>query len=159
FVHDHRARLEAEPRCIQERCNASSHCRCRHDEKETIQGISLSEHGGSPCDGRLHELNLATKNDRDELTDDNAETPGRQNCVEGSVVQWTYDEAFDNGPHHDPGYSCHRIGEPCVPAKLRHHEPGIAADGEEAPMGEIHDLQNAEDDEKSGRDSEQYCGA
>src|ERR1700733_9925027 len=105
FVHDHRARLEAEPGCIQERCNAARHRRRGEDEKETIEGIGLSHDTGGPCDRRLHELNLAAKNNRDELTDDDAETPGRQDCIKGPIVQRTYDEAFGDSSQEDTGYA------------------------------------------------------
>src|SRR3984957_575125 len=59
FVHDHRARLKAEPGCIQERCNAARYHRRSGNEKETIEGIRLSNDTRSPRDRRLYELNLA----------------------------------------------------------------------------------------------------
>jgi hypothetical protein len=108
--------------------------------------------------GRPHKLNLAAKSDRDELADDDAETPGRQDCIEGPIVQRTYDKAFGDGSHQDPGQSRRRIGQPCIPAKLCHHEPRIAADGKKAAMGEIHDFKHPKDDQKPGRDGKQYCG-
>jgi hypothetical protein len=36
-------------------------------------------------------------NDRDELADDNAETPGREDCIEGPNVKWTPILAFSLG--------------------------------------------------------------
>src|SRR6202041_3052612 len=92
FVHDHRARLKAEPGCIQERGNAARHHRRGGNEKETIEGISLANDARGPRDRRLHELNLAAENNRDELTDDDAETPGRQNGIKGPIVQRTYNQ-------------------------------------------------------------------
>ena len=95
-----------------------------------------------------NELHVTAEHQRDELADDDAEPPGCKDSVERAPIEGADDEQFsdaaENGADESDGQACPR-DQP----KLDGDDSAIGADGQPGAMGEIDDLEHAENGPRS----------
>src|SRR4029079_12039984 len=87
LVHDDGPRRKSEPGAFDQRCESKSDGNRDHERDEAISRIGFAEHGDRATERALRKLNLTTEAERDELTDDNTESPGGEDRIERTIVQ------------------------------------------------------------------------
>jgi hypothetical protein len=103
----------------------------------------------------LDELHAAPEDQRDDLPDDDAQPPGGQDGVQRARVQRLDDGALDHGAEHHAHAERGQCAPPGTQAGLLRQQRHVAAQRQEAAMGEIDDLHDAEDQQQPAGDDEQ----
>ena len=114
LVHDHRARGQAEPGSLDQEARSASADRQRGERSEAAgrPNSRLPSSSTVPDIGLGHELHFAPERQRDQLADDDAEPPGRQDGVERAAVERAHDEPLVDAAEDQP----RRRTRPAAPA-------------------------------------------
>ena len=96
------------------------------------------------------------KPQRDELPDHDAQAPGGEDRIQRTLVERPDDELFGNAAEEAADDEGKRQRQPGIEAEARDDDGAIGADGQPCPMGEIDDLQHAENGEQARGDDEKH---
>ena len=77
----------------------------------------------------MRKLDLAAKAERDELADDDAESPGGEDRIKRAIVEWPDHQPFDQQADHRSGDEGERKRKPRIEAEGGGDKRAIGADG------------------------------
>ena len=118
LVHDHRPRVQPEAREVEQRRETPRDRQSDCGDDQPIGGIVYVAERKGALERARGELHFAPESQRDQLPDDDAEPPGREDRVERAIIERANDEALDQqtadeaegqrGWRREPGVSRYR---------------------------------------------------